>query len=642
MSYKNRVHAYEIIFANEINRGNIISDDYCRFRIKWPFVYTVKTTSEKSLSAELAAQTVAFTTYLSNWTEDRRSTLKAMKIALETHLKATDGKPNPDRVREILSQGRDSVGFSMAFFGMEDGAMFRHNKLLDENRSDEYDPRVRSWYKAAKQQLAAIISRPYIAATSKQLEITFAEPIVVNGTYLGTVGGDVSLDKILTDVLNLKVQGEGYAMLLDSANIINAHPNQELILKEATELNSQLLAGDFREESQRNQLLDIDIQGDNTLIYVTVIPKTSWLLVLTLKESVLNQPIHALVIKTISVVALILALATIGVVLMIRWMFADLKHVSEGLHNIAEGNGDLTLRIDTKSHDEIGLLANNFNRFVSSLHDIISNIRNVSEDLDKQAEASSLQANSSAQNIKIQKDEMDSVATAVNDMNIAIEDMASGANSASNAADSAVVMSRCGQEQVRKSQSSITALAEEVQKASNVILELSAILTTISGIAEQTNLLALNAAIEAARAGEQGRGFAVVADEVRVLSQRTHSSTEEIKNMIEILQGTAQNAVSSMKSSQGLAGTSVSDAETASESLIKIQSEISSINDMVTQIAVAAEEQTAVTSEINTNTTNIHSANEELTKQSEDGAQRSSYLSDLTVKIKNDLRNFKL
>lgn len=609
----------------------------------------LKTNSEKSLSAELAAQTVAFTTYLSNWTEDRRSTLKAMKIALEAHLKATDGKPNPDRVREILSQGRDSVGFSMAFFGMEDGAMFRHKKSLDENRNDKYDPRVRSWYKAAKQQLAAIISRPYIAATSKQLEITFAEPIIVNGAYLGSVGGDVSLDKILTDVLNLKVQGEGYAMLLDSANIINAHPNQELILKEATELNSQLLAGNFRDESQRNQLLDIDIQGDNTLIYVTAIPKTTWLLVLTLKESVLNQPIHALVIKTISVVALILTLATIGVVLMIRWMFADLKHVSEGLHNIAEGNGDLTLRIDTKSHDEIGLLANNFNRFVSSLHDIISNIRNVSEDLDKQAEASSLQANSSAQNIKIQKDEMDLVATAVNDMNIAIKDMASGANSASNAADSAVVMSRCGQEQVRKSQSSINALAEEVLKASNVILELdqhaqdiSAILTTISGIAEQTNLLALNAAIEAARAGEQGRGFAVVADEVRVLSQRTHSSTEEIKNMIEILQGTAQNAVNSMESSQGLAGTSVSDAETASESLIKIQSEISSINDMVTQIAVAAEEQTAVTSEINANTTNIHSANEELTKQSEDGAQRSSYLSHLTVKIKNDLRNFKI
>jgi methyl-accepting chemotaxis protein len=356
-----------------------------------------------------------------------------------------------------------------------------------------------------------------------------------------------------------------------------------------------------------------------------------------------------LLINIVLVVVGLLILATAGVVFLIRWLFTDLKKVSEGLSNIAKGDGDLRLRIMTDSDDEIGVLANNFNSFVEYLHGIISRVSHVSEELATQANNTATHAKNSASRVKIQQDEITMVANAVGEMTTTTQNIAQHATSAAETANSSVVLTTSGQDQVRKSQSSINALAEEVMQASNVILELnkhaqeiSSILATISGIAEQTNLLALNAAIEAARAGEQGRGFAVVADEVRVLSQRTHSSTEEIQNMIEILQKTTQNAVKSMESSQSLTSTSVADAEAASESLALIRDSIVTISDMATQIATAAEEQSAATIVINGNTHNINLASQDLAKQSEESQTRSQNLNKLTESLKSDIRRFKL
>jgi len=617
--------------------------------LTWLSFSQLKETSQRSLETEISAQTSAFTAYLSSWADDRSRSMSAIKDAIERHIESNGGQADPIKIREILSQGKSSVDFGMTFLGMEDGTMFRYDKRLDEGRTDNYDPRVRGWYKAAKKNNNALISKPYIAATAKKLAITFVEPIIIDGQYIGATGGLVYMDKILANVLDLKVQGDGYAVLLDKANVITAHPNQELILKETTTLGEKFTISELSKSSNLNTLLDIDVLKENTVVYVSDIPGTNWLLSLVMKEDVLNQPMNALLIKIILVVAVLLALATVGVTTLIRWLFADLKQVSKGLEDIAQGNGDLTLRINTSSNDEIGVLANNFNQFVSYLHGILSNVSSVGRELGSQADATATQASSSAEKIKIQQDEMTLVATAVNEMNIATQDIATSAVTAASAAENAVTLSSEGQDQVRKSQGSINALALEVSSASDVILqldkhgqEIGTILATISGIAEQTNLLALNAAIEAARAGEQGRGFAVVADEVRVLSQRTHSSTEEIQKMIEVLQSTTQNAVKSMESSKSLADTSVGDAEIANESLSKIRKEIMSINDMVTQIATAAEEQTNVASEINLNTGNVTSATYELAKQSEESASRSKELNALTETLKSDLQNFTL
>jgi methyl-accepting chemotaxis protein len=202
---------------------------------------------------------------------------------------------------------------------------------------------------------------------------------------------------------------------------------------------------------------------------------------------------------------------------------------------------------------------------------------------------------------------------------------------------------------VVQTQSSIQNLAQEVQVATGVIQELEAhgnsfntILSTIQGIAEQTNLLALNAAIEAARAGEQGRGFAVVADEVRVLSQRTHASTQEIQQMIETLQGTTAKAVGIMGDSRQLAETSVADADSAAVSLTQIQTAVERISDMATQIASAAEEQASVTSEITRNTVGIRDVSNDLADEAHEAAAQAAQLSELSYELEQEIQRFKL
>ncbi len=297
----------------------------------------------------------------------------------------------------------------------------------------------------------------------------------------------------------------------------------------------------------------------------------------------------------------------------------------------------------------MGQLAQNFNQFVARLHGIVSRLRDVTVELAAQSRAQASGAHSRSQRVRQQQDEIVMVATAVTEMASATQEIAGNAEFAATTSGEAVKLAVAGQSQVGQSQRSITGLADEVADASQIINELdahaqkiSSILATISGIAEQTNLLALNAAIEAARAGEQGRGFAVVADEVRVLSRRTHDSTDEIQQMIETLQQTTRRAVGGMETSRQLAGTSVEDAESANQSLARINEAIGSISDMATQIAAAAEEQTSVTSEISRNTENIRHVSQELAEQANQEAAQAAELKALTERLEQEIGRFRL
>ncbi|WP_373416379.1 methyl-accepting chemotaxis protein [Pseudomonas sp. ABC1] len=245
--------------------------------------------------------------------------------------------------------------------------------------------------------------------------------------------------------------------------------------------------------------------------------------------------------------------------------------------------------------------------------------------------------------------ETDQVATAMHEMSATVQDVAGNAASAAHAASEADQQAISGRAVVAQTVSAIESLAEEVDRASQVIHELeqdsvniSSVVDVIRSIAEQTNLLALNAAIEAARAGEQGRGFAVVADEVRTLASRTQQSTSEIQSMIEKLQAGAANAVSVMDSSRSKAQVGKEQVSTAGHMLDQITASVTTINDMNAMIASAAEEQSAVAEEINRNVTNVSQIAEETSEASRQNVQTSKELSQLAGNLQRLVKMFRL
>ncbi|MDL5385164.1 methyl-accepting chemotaxis protein [Aeromonas hydrophila] len=601
--------------------------------------HTLKSRTMSAIQSEAVNYGHAYSVAIGDWMADRKNTVHALVNLIADN-------PQAELVPH-LKQAYTSGGFGLTYFGSTQGVMTRQDPSLN---TGNYDPRERPWYQDAVKAGQLIVTAPYVSVTMQKLVVTLSEPVLHQGELVGAVGANLALDKLIDEVLAMQVQGEGYAMLLDSSGLIVGHPNKELALKQIGELSPDLSAATFQQWGrENNELHAATLDGRDVLLAVQPVAGTDWLLAMVMYRDVLEAPLATLLWQLVGLTLVLMLVFSALLTAMFKYLFADLGRVAGALHDIAHGEGDLTVHINTRSKDEVGQLAESFNQFVARLHGIVSRLRDVTVELAAQSRAQAAGAQSRSQRVRQQQDEIVMVATAVTEMASATQEIAGNAEFAATTSGDAVKLAVAGQSQVGQSQRSITGLADEVADASQIIVELDAhaqkisgILATISGIAEQTNLLALNAAIEAARAGEQGRGFAVVADEVRVLSRRTHDSTDEIQQMIETLQQTTRRAVSGMETSRQLAGTSVEDAESANLSLGQINEAIGAISDMATQIAAAAEEQTSVTSEISRNTENIRHVSQELAEQANQEAVQAAELKGLTERLELEIGRFRL
>ena len=307
------------------------------------------------------------------------------------------------------------------------------------------------------------------------------------------------------------------------------------------------------------------------------------------------------------------------------------------IEQIADGDGDLRVRLDVLSKDELGKLSHAFNRFLDKLQPLIKEVGRVTGEVADSAQSLAGMAAANDRLISSEHVAVDQVSTAATEMSAAVHEVARNAQNAADAARQAEVRSREGAEVVGATIHSIRQLAQEMESASTTIQTLEqetanigAVLAVIKGIAEQTNLLALNAAIEAARAGEQGRGFAVVADEVRALAARTQESTKDIQQMIERLQIGVQNAVKATHSGSARARQSVEQAAGVDQALSVTGDSVQRINDMAAQIATACEEQSSVTEEIARNISDIRDLSNEAAQTSEQSTRASQHLSELS------------
>ncbi len=580
----------------------------------------------------------AYSLGISDWFHDKQLAVSGMVDEIETNTNL-DVVPH---LRQLMTSG----SFGLSYYGNEQGEMFRQDPSLN---SAGYDPRVRGWYKQAMQEKKAITTEPYVSVTMKALVVTLAEPVRSNGKIIGVVGSNLALDKLTKDVLSIPVPGNGYTFLVNAKGNVVAHTNTELVLKPISDINSNLSWDKLKRSADSNIPLNIELENRDKIVVSEPIGYTDWMLVMVLDKKTLEGPIQATLMKQLVIAAIILIVLGLIASTVVAKQLQGLSHITLALTDIAEGNGDLTQRLDVKSKDEVGTLAEKFNQFIGSLQAIMLNVKDITSSINQTADHSASSASTRSARVSQQQDEITMVATAVTEMAAATAEIANNAENTAKTANQSVTLGDEGYQQMQKSIGSINQLASELGSSAQIIGELenhaheiSTILSTIRSIAEQTNLLALNAAIEAARAGDHGRGFAVVADEVRVLSQRTHQSTEEIQSKIEGLQKVTSDAVSAMTQSHSLVTTSVEDVQHMGEQLQEISVAIGTISDMATQIASAAEEQSLVTSEINTNTESVRELSDGLAQDATQGAEEAHTLRDLVMQLEQQIGRFKL
>jgi len=534
--------------------------------------------------------------------------------SLKTYMSADAAKvPQGDMDKQVFgfleSLGTSHPAYAYAIIGTEAGG---YVSWPDDPKLSNYDPRQRPWYKTAM----ASPGKPIRTAAYywAQDDATYVSTVRTVTNKLGTPGGVVSIDvtlKQLTEIVKqIKLGESGYLMLMENSGNLLVDPKQpEHNFKALGSLGSGY--ADLAKAGKG--LVEVDINGEHYMANVWPSEQLGWTFIGLIKQSEVMASANQLTWLVAIIAAVLAVIFAIVGASFASLIVRPIRSVASGLEGIAQGEGDLTQNLQIRGSDETAQLANWFNQFLGAIRSLIQHIGQSANKILDSSRNSTRVSGDMADAAGRQREAVDMVSTAFHEMVATANEVARSCSQAAESADSGQRQAREGQQQIDAAVSSVDQLSHEISQSAQSMQQLEtdsnniqSILGTIRSIAEQTNLLALNAAIEAARAGEQGRGFAVVADEVRALAKRTADSTAEIDGLLGNLAKRTSQVAQQMHASLEVSQESVNRIGLARTSFGQIRESVDVIRDMNTQIATAAEEQHHVAEDINRHISQIH------------------------------------
>ncbi len=531
---------------------------------------------------------------------------------------------------------------------------------------DEFGQREAEWYLCSRDSKKACTLQPYlyeIREGYEELMTSLTVPIMVQGQFRGVVGIDVNLPVIQQLIENLQANLYGgksrITLLSDLGLIVGSSAYQKKLTRPLSEAMDTL----------GGQLTALHNQTQSTLFhegtYYVAYPMpiaasgSAWSLLVELPEEVvlgsthelteiMNHNISGMLGRQVLLALIATAIVMLVVLLLVRSIVRPIRQLNERVHNLASHDGDLSKTIEIHTHSELISLSEGFNSFVAKLRVMVNELKVIGGHARQSAQNIKSINEHSAKATSEQQTEIVSVVTATNEMSHTATSVSQLAAEVSANAQRSLETIVLSQQSLTRSVEQVTDLSQEMQVAGSIIADvetrttdINRILEVIRAIADQTNLLALNAAIEAARAGEQGRGFAVVADEVRTLAAKTQNSTDEINELIGNLNAGVNKAVASITSGTEKADSTRSSAQVSLESLSQVVEDITSIADHIIQVATAAEEQSAVSEEVSRNLTIIGDAASRLAEMTDESSQQGNTLERVMNQLDEQLSSLK-